>query len=196
MKEDLNLDDLYWPEYKDFLNETINKYTDNNFSSFRDISTSNLRLFLIFIFKAFLKKKIDSRYLNDIGDALNRYFYHLDPNSSYRFLYPKDIRSVALEIVNYMDELFFIFPEDAPFFIECLEASDNQSEATNKRLLEYFENLEGLRRYEDGIKRGYITKIEEISANNCTTSKYIDSHGRIHTISQEPSGAISTSISL
>lgn len=183
-----------------FLDEIVVNFVGKPFLNIDDLSLENLSTFLVSILKNYKEGHISHMMLKNITDGIEELIFE-KYGPEYPELPDSDERSVGLEALSHIMESssllqFTTFPEDASFFIQCLEESKNQSESINKKMRKYVENLEGIKRYEDGLKKGYLTRIKEKSIDSKDPSEkkreliatYIDSTGATHKVEQDQSG--------
>ena len=110
----------------------------------------------------------------DLGDAFTIYFWNAfkDEFPEDYPNYPRDDRrALALYICGYLQwfTIAFIFPEDVPFILECLNAPTEKIIDMYDKLNKYFDQFDMRARSKELSKRGeliYKQRLEAIEKND------------------------------
>lgn len=151
-----------------FLEKILKDYKPYLGSSFKeviDIELENLKEFLIPILKALSDGRISVNKIEEVGDALRIYIHRRYlpkfPDTCYPNFEEDHPLSVALTIVDFLqggEPKYIIFPEDASFFIEMLQAPPEKSLETNKKMYEFVDQFDANKRYREGDARGLFDR--------------------------------------
>lgn len=140
-------------------------YLGTSFKEITDVTLENLGDFLVLILKAFSEGIISASKIGVVAGALETYIhkrYMTDyPETSYPDFGEEHPLSVPLTVLYCMDgghTGFMIFPEDAAFFIEMLQAPSEKALETNYKMYDFVEQFDVNERFQEGKKRGLFDK--------------------------------------
>ena len=132
-----------------YLQELIDLYCSDSeqFKLPEDITLDNLKEFIEIILKHYQLYHIGVARMMDLGDAFTIYLWNAfeDEFPEDYPNYPRDDRrALALYICIYLQSFtsYFIFPEDVPFILECLNAPSEKIIDMYDKLNKYFDQFD------------------------------------------------------
>lgn len=161
-----DLMDEAFAEILSFLEKILEDYKEYLSPSFKvvtDIDLGNLKEFLVFLLRALSEDRISINKIEEVGDALETYIhrrYLSDfPDTGYPNFGNEHPLSVSLNIIEFLSSpSYVLFPEDAAFFIEMLQAPPEKALETNQKMCNFVEQFDTDKRYQEGEKRGLFDK--------------------------------------
>lgn len=154
-----------------YLQELIDLYCSDleQFKVPEDITLDNLKEFIEIILKHYQFYHIGSGCMMDLGDALDIFlgFAFEDEFSDDFPNYPRDERrELTLYVSDYIRSFtsYFIFPEDVPFILECLNAPSEKIIDMYDKLDKYFDQFDRSAKSDELLKREELIDKQRLEA--------------------------------
>lgn len=154
-----------------YLQELIDLYCSDleQFKVPEDITLDNLKEFIEIILKHYQLYHIGSGRMMDLGDALDIFlgFAFEDEFSDDFPNYPRDDRrELTLYVSDYIRSFtsYFIFPEDVPFILECLNAPSEKIIDMYDKLDKYFDQFDSSAKSDELLRRKELIDKQRLGA--------------------------------